>query len=84
MIEPKTDKTVYKFPEQIPPPVPVPQKRAEDIFGKFRTAAVVPTQPPKTWQDQIVFVTDSLTTPTTYTLYFYSFELNVWKSIALV
>lgn len=59
------------------------QSRAEDLFGMFPTTTVAPTAPPKGTLDQIQFVTDSLTAPSTYKLYFYSDQLNVWKSVTL-
>lgn len=83
MIEEKKDKETLKFPDPIPDPLFPDQPRAEKLFGLFQTVVTAPTQPPKNYLDQIQLLTDSLTSPTTYTLYFYSAELNVWKSVAL-
>lgn len=62
---------LYKFPSPIPEPPMFPQQRAETIFGHFQTVAAVPTTEPKTWLDQIQYVTGT-------GLYFYDIKSKTW------
>lgn len=44
----------------------------------IETVEVAPTAVPKSFYESIKLVVDDLTTPTTYHLYIFSRELNIW------
>ena len=70
---------------------PVPdQKPLEDtsvqlfsILGTVEVVTAVPTLAPNNFYGQFKLYTDSITTPTVFTLYIYMPRIQLWKSVTL-
>lgn len=54
-----------------------------NILGMLDIVTTAPTAAPSSLYGQVKLYTDSLTTPTVYTLYIYMPKIKVWKSVAL-
>jgi hypothetical protein len=83
MIDEETHKGEFEIPAPLPAPDPAKPQQVRDLFGMFATVTTAPSAEPKRAIDQIVFYTDSISSPTTYKIYMWSTNLRVWKSATL-
>lgn len=54
-----------------------------EIFGMIEVVTTAPTAAPNSLYEQIKLYTDSISTPTVFTLYVYMPRIKLWKSVTL-